>query len=244
MPWWRRPLSLAIALLVNILILLMLLNMTPTIFGTKNGQGTLTTFNLSNDDKKAQSQKHESQKQSSKAARTTPVRMPKPTVEPPKLPTSHLPSDFIPLTSEDFAAADVSKLPSHADAGKGSGSGSGESGDSAPAGSGPNGQPLYAAEWYRRPTDAEVSPYIAKANIPEGGWADIACRTAPRFHVEDCVALGDSPAGSHLARAIQDAAWQFLVRPPRVGGKSLVGGWVRIHYEITIVHKRADRSEP
>ena len=52
------------------------------------------------------------------------------------------------------------------------------------------------------------------------------------FRVDDCVALGES-RGSQMARAVLAAAWQFRVRPPRVGGKFLVGEWVRIRIEWT-----------
>jgi periplasmic protein TonB len=89
------------------------------------------------------------------------------------------------------------------------------------------------------PTNQELSTYMPK-NLYEDGWGMVACKTVARFHVEDCVELGQTP-GSHLSGAVRQAAWQFLVRPPRVGGKSLVGSWVRIRIDYDIVHEK--RSE-
>jgi protein TonB len=107
--------------------------------------------------------------------------------------------------------------------------GGGAGADTETVGTAPDGSPLYAAAWYRRPYDDELSGYLSTAQGP--GWGLIACKTAPEWRVEDCVALGESPQGSNIARSVLAASWQFKVRPPRVGGQSLVGSWVRIRID-------------
>ncbi|MDP5103035.1 MAG: hypothetical protein NWP98_03845 [Erythrobacter sp.] len=105
-------------------------------------------------------------------------------------------------------------------------------GDSAQVGTAPNGEPLFAARWYREPTDSELAGYLSTANNP--GSALIACRTVPDYYVEDCVLLGESPPGTQIGRAVMAAAWQFRVRPARVGGREQVGSWVRIRIDYTV----------
>ena len=105
-------------------------------------------------------------------------------------------------------------------------------GDTARVGTAPNGEPLYAAAWYREPGEDELRGYLSTATGP--GWGLIACRTAPDFRVEDCVSLDEEPHGSQINRAILAAAWQFKVRPPRLGGVSQVGSWVRIRIDYSI----------
>lgn len=101
--------------------------------------------------------------------------------------------------------------------------------DSQRVGTAPNGQPLYAAAWYREPYADELRGYLSAARGP--GWGLIACRTAPDWRVEDCQELGESPQGSGIAHAAAAAAWQFKVRPPRIGGAYKVGEWVRIRID-------------
>jgi protein TonB len=147
-------------------------------------------------------------------------------------------SYFIHLTKEENDAADISKIP-HAN---GNGTGvqqAAAAGDSRPVGTAPDGKPLYNAEWYRRPTDAELAFYLP-AHRPVQGSGLVACRTIAHYHVDDCVELGSSPPGSHLASAVRQAAWQFLVRPPRLGGKELVGAWVRILIEYHTIAANGD----
>lgn len=110
--------------------------------------------------------------------------------------------------------------------------GSPASRDSVRVGTAPNGEPLYAAAWYREPRNDELRGYLSTASGP--GWGLIACRTAPEFRVEDCVGLDEYPQGSQINRAVLAAAWQFRVRPPRVGGRSMVGAWVRIRIDYGI----------
>ena len=104
--------------------------------------------------------------------------------------------------------------------------------DSARVGTASNGEPLYAARWYREPTDRELAGYLSTASGP--GSALIECRTVPDFRVEDCKLLGEVPRGSQIGRAVLAAAWQFRVRPARVGGRSKVGSWVRIRIDYTL----------
>jgi protein TonB len=105
----------------------------------------------------------------------------------------------------------------------------GFSGDSERVGTAPNGEPLYAARWYREPKPGELAGYLSTASGP--GSALIACRTVPDFYVEDCVLLGETPQGSRIGSAVLGASWQFRVRPARIGGRSQVGSWVRIRID-------------
>lgn len=60
-------------------------------------------------------------------------------------------------------------------------------GDSQVVGTAPDGQPLYAARWYTEPTEQEMRGYLSVVEAP--AWALIACKTAPRWEVRDCVGL-------------------------------------------------------
>ena len=167
------------------------------------------------------------------APRPTPPRIPR--VNPP--PAIEVPRklDMIELTREEYAANDLSKVPRSASADSGAGT---SAGDSEAVGRGPSGQILYAAEWWRRPTDAEVSGYLP-ANAPEG-YGLIACRTVADHRVEDCVELENFPRGSRLAGAVRQAAWQFRVRPPRINGREMVGEWVRIRIDYRHIQRDRD----
>ena len=149
-----------------------------------------------------------------------PIVLPvKPTIAPPPQPSTK-PTPWLELNSDEMAASDIGKLPA---------AGSGSAGDSEVVGQGPNGEALYAAQWAREPTDAELAGYLPR-NAPEG-YGLIACKTIAGNRVEDCIELANEPAGSHLASAVRQAAWQFRVRPPRKGGRPLIGSWVRIRID-------------
>jgi periplasmic protein TonB len=98
--------------------------------------------------------------------------------------------------------------------------------DTERVGTAPNGQPLYAAAWYREPKEEMLRDYLSSASGP--GWGLIACKTAPDYRVEDCVGLAEYPENSNIVRSILAAAWEFKVRPPRLGGQPQIGAWVRI----------------
>jgi protein TonB len=103
------------------------------------------------------------------------------------------------------------------------------SSDSERVGTAPDGSPLYRAEWYREPGE-EFWGFLSAASP---GWGLIACRTIPNYYVTDCVPLDETP-GSRLNRSILAGSGVFRVRPPRLGGRSLVGSWVRIRIDYRI----------
>ncbi len=240
----RRAASFALALAIEVLLLLAFFTLnfrdrkTPEFEG-----GRLTTFDVS-----AESETDRSASVQKEAEVVPQVRPPRPSppIPKPKVELPPRPLQMIEVTREDFVAGDISKLGSAANGPSpgrqlASNGGGRRPGDSARVGTAPNGEPLYAAEWYREPTQAELSGYMAK-RIPEGpGWGLIACKTAERYHVTDCVELGNSP-GSRIAGGARQAAWQFLVRPPRIGGKPQIGEWVsiRITYNMEDEDQRSN----
>jgi periplasmic protein TonB len=145
-------------------------------------------------------------------------------------------SPLVELSRDELAAADLGSMPSARntpDSSRRSKMGPpapADSGDTpVVAGSGPNGERLYAAAWYREPYDSELRGYLSTAQGP--GWGLIACRTIRDFRVDSCVAVDEYPQGSRITRAVLAAAWQFRVRPPQVGGQLRVGEWVRIRID-------------
>ena len=224
-PMRRRASGLALALAVNLGLLLVLLGIGKFAPVAQKASRALVIDLMPESQRSEAPAKSETTRESPKRAETKQQLKPPPIVLPAKptiatAPPTKSPS-FIEMSHDELAAADISNLLK---------SGSGE-GDSEVVGHGPHGEVLYAAEWAREPTDAELGGYLPH-NAPDG-WGLIACKTIPNNRVEDCIELGQDPPGSHLASAVRQAAWQFRVRPPRKNGRELVGSWVqiRIDYE-------------
>lgn len=216
-----RAVALAIAILFEILFVLALL--IP--FGVprdKRRTASLSVFNLTagrERPEKAETPKAAAAPVVARAEKPVPLKPVLDTTPPQPAPTPNM----VPMTSEDFAAADIGKLP-RAAAGPG-----GSKGSYGP-GEGPGGQTLYPADWYREPGRGVLAEYLPDG-APAGSWAMIACRTIERYHVDNCVGLGESHVG--LAQALRKAAWQFLVLPPRINGRPQIGAWVRIRFDFT-----------
>ena len=222
----RRTLAISLAVLITALLLVMLFS-----FGLGKPPGAkqerVSVVSLS----AAEAGKESPEPSKSKPERTREQSQPTPEKPLPPKPREPLPPP--PITPPAAPPLAPPPSPPSPPSGRVYGppdtGGSPASRDSERVGTAPNGEPLYAASWYREPSDDELRGYLSTASGP--GWGLIACRTAPDYRVEDCVGLDEYPTGSQINRAVLAAAWQFRVRPPRLGGRTLVGSWVRIRID-------------
>jgi protein TonB len=217
----RRAAAIGLTLVAELLFLIVLLGLSPRLPVKVLFQPQAVTIDLQPVSPATRKPQPKRTLQSSAKPQTQkPVIKPPPvTLPPPKLPV-------VPVTADELAAGDISKLGT-----KGAGPSQSATAAYGP-GEGPSGAHLYNAEWYREPTNAELGYYLPK-EVDRGSWAMIACRTIDHYHVDNCYLLGESPMGSGLARAMRLAAWQFLVRPPNIDGKPLIGSWVRIRIDFS-----------
>ena len=244
LPDRRRTISFVLALIVEALLILVLVLFGPHFVpGSKPEPRRATSFSLAPSEKEAatapehRTKAHAAAKQAS--GKVTPIPPLPPVITPPKVPT---PPNALPgVLPIQLGASDISKLKSSASNDDGAETGTDSKLAYGP-GEGPGGQPLYNAEWYREPSDAELNGYLPRG-APPNSWALIACQTVAKYHVENCRSLGESPVGSGLARAMREAAWQFLVRPPRRGGKVLVGAWVKIRIDFTLKPAKSGKDD-
>ena len=226
----RRAIVWLLVIALHALLLWMMISLAPPQSGP-HGQafGTLKAFFLADDEaeraRAAAPPKSERHVVSPKA----PSAAERPPSTPMDVSAATIWSRVLHLDSAQYAAADIAHMraaPADAQA-------SAEQGEAEKSkGGGPHGETLYDADWYRKPTDAELATYIPQGGA-RTGWGMVACRTVERYRVEDCVEIGQSPEGSGFARAVRQAAWQFRVMPPRINGRPMVGAWVRIRIDYT-----------
>lgn len=234
--------GLVLALLVEALLVLVVLTLGSAIDQHKAKTVTMTSIAFRETPAKKQSK---DEQEEAKAPQVSPAERPTPrqaATQPaqatPAEPAQPPPPALIQISPKEMASSNIAappKAPGPVAVIKRGTMGPVDTGgatayaDTARVGTAPNGQPLYAAAWVREPYDDEMAGYLQTATGP--GWGLIACRTVPDFRVEDCVKLDEYPTGSNIARAALGAAWQYKVRPPRLGGVYKVGEWVRIKIE-------------
>ena len=226
----RRGTPGLIAIAIELLVIAALLTLGRAQLDKKKPDDTLTTFQVMPDAKPAP-------RPASRATKVTRVKhdsggaAPKsPTQDQPATPEPVPDPPLIHLDADQMAAADIGRMASASGSDAGDGRSTGrDSGAASGPGEGPGGERLFNAEWEREPTRAEMVTYMPP-NVAEG-WGMVACKTIPGNRVENCRSIGESP-GSGLSRMLRLAAWQFHVRPPRIGGKPQIGAWVRIKFDL------------
>ncbi|MEG3180719.1 hypothetical protein [Sphingomonas sp. LT1P40] len=243
-----RAIAIFLALVIEFLLaLLLLLTLAPTILRKEEKVVPLSTFGVSPEPEP----KAEEVTKAAPTART--ATAPKPADAPPA-PSEVIPrpADPPPVPTKPLLEMPLSSVPDIASLPRRSTAPRAVAGPPNPGpmpgdsrrieGRGPKGEPLYAASWYREPYPSELNGYLSAATGP--GWGLINCRTVANFRVDDCYGIAEYPEGSKIMRSVLAAAWQFQVRPPRVGGQSRVGEWVQIRIDYDIVERTRPRFGP
>jgi protein TonB len=232
-----RGRALLLALVLHVVAFTVLLLQRPTLVPMQKEAGIKTFFLQAETDKEKGEEPQAQAKTESRKVAQAQEAPPEPTQEtPPPPPPVQTPSEIqsfqlLQLSSADMAAGNIGKMRNGRPAAAAD-AGGGDSATPAGPGSGPGGATLYPADWYREPSSAQLGGYLS-ADQPRTGYGDIACQTVAQYHVDNCYILGESPRGSGFGRSVLNAAWQFLVLPPRVNGKYQVGTWVRIRITYT-----------
>jgi protein TonB len=249
LPDRRRVISFVLALAVEAALIFLLLVFGPQFIPmAKKPERRSNSFSLtpSTDEAMTSPDRHTA-KATVRASSGAAARSPRPPTPPIPVPATNPSSPLSGLAGVlpiELGAKDISKLKSSAPPEKSDEPDQQDSKLAYGPGLAPGGQSYYMGDWYRLPTVAEMAPYLPKRR-PAKGWGLILCKTAARYHVDDCRMVAEYPAGSGLGRAALDMSWQFLIRPPRLGGKTLVGTWVgvRVDYSTIGISAKANPAE-
>jgi hypothetical protein len=229
----RRGRAVVLTLLIELLLLFAVLHLQQQP-PPKEDASSIKTFGFGAAPSAAKAQaKAKATKEDAAPVKPTPPE-PKEPIIAPKSPSQ----GFVPMSHDEFAATDISKLGSAKPSGA---TGTGKGSAMGPADNGPGNSTIYNAQWYREPGRGVLTPYLSASIKP--GWGMIVCQTAPNYRVENCRALGESPSSPGLAQAMRRAAWQFQVVPPRIDGKAIVGAWVRVRFDLS-VEKEEREAQP
>ena len=222
-----------VTLLCEALILLAIWSLGRSTEVPKAAGELVSTFDTDDEPKPDEEKKQDEPKPTpQKPAQTAPQPQPQPApVAPQPLPTT---PPFIPISPKQMQQMDITPATKSPPAKPGAqtygppSTGS-SSMDSKRVGTAPDGKPIYAVTWYKRPGH-EVDGYFQTATTP--GWGEILCKTAPEYRLVSCTSY-DETDHSNMARSLLAASFQLQVRPARVGGQAIYGTWVLVHYEIT-----------
>jgi protein TonB len=249
LPDRRRTVSFVLALAIEALLIFLLLTFGPHFVPTaKKPERRLSSFSLTPSTEEAMtSPDHHAAKTPASASSRAVAKTPRSPIPPVITPTNK-PTPFTGLPGVlpiELGAKDISKLKSTATPDKDDKQDQADSRLAMGPGLAPGGQSYYMGDWYRVPTAAEIGPYLPK-RLPPRAWGLILCKTAARYHIEDCRSVSEYPAGSGMARAALQMSWQFLIRPPRLDGKTLIGTWVGVKVDTSTIHvvEKADPADP